>query len=163
MTRRAEDKMQNRQTAEIVFDAVQDLHNKEQIVTRDELANATGLKLTVIDDRLAYLVDNGRVMRVQRGVFVPAFNHHPARHISRTILPDGTNLIEIGETVMHLTPREARMLGDIVAAPGAQMAAIELGNQSVQEVGLLKQALGKLQAQLADLKLKQAKEEGADA
>ena len=65
-------------SAEIVFEAIQDLHVHEQIVTREILAELTGLKLTTIDDRLAHLVDNGRIRRVQRGVFVPMEQHRLA-------------------------------------------------------------------------------------
>ena len=38
--------------AEVVLSAVQDLFAREQIVTRETLAELTGLKLTTIDDRL---------------------------------------------------------------------------------------------------------------
>jgi hypothetical protein len=35
-----------------VLQAVQDLHAQEQIVTRETLAEFTGLKLAIVDDRL---------------------------------------------------------------------------------------------------------------
>ena len=80
--------------AEVVLSAVQDLFAREQIVTRETLAELTGLKLTTIDDRLGYLLDNGRIRRVQRGVFVPLEQHKPARPISRTLCPDGTTVLD---------------------------------------------------------------------
>lgn len=95
----------NKSTAEIVLSAVQDLFAREQIVTRETLAELTGLKLTTIDDRLGHLVDNGKIRRVQRGVFVPLEQHRPARPISRTLCPDGTTVLEVGDTVMILSPR----------------------------------------------------------
>jgi len=94
-----------RSTAEIVFEAIQDLFAREQIVTRETLAELTGLKLTTIDDRLGHLLDNGKIRRVQRGVFVPLEQHKPARPISRTLCPDGTTVLEVGDTVMILSPR----------------------------------------------------------
>lgn len=117
-------------TAEIVLEAVQDIHAREQIVTRETLAELTGLKLTTIDDRLGYLLDNGRIRRVQRGVFVPMEQHKPARLITRTLLPDGTTVLEIGDTVMQLTPRESRVLGELMAGSGQQYAAIQVGHET---------------------------------
>ena len=67
-----------RSTAEDIFEAIQGMQVREQIVTRETLAEMTGLKQSIIDDRLAHLVDNGRIHRVQRGVFVPAVQHRPA-------------------------------------------------------------------------------------
>ena len=117
-------------TAEIVLEAVQDIHAREQIVTRETLAELTGMKLTTIDDRLGYLLDNGKIRRVQRGVFVPMEQHKPARLITRTLLPDGTTVLEIGDTVMQLTPRESRVLGELMAGSGQQYAAIQIGHEA---------------------------------
>lgn len=118
--------------AEIVLETVQDLHAREQIVTREILADVTGLKLTTIDDRLGYLVDNGKVRRVQRGVFVPMEQHKPARPISRTLCPDGTTVLEVGDTVMILTPRESRMLGEVMTGAAQQFVAIEIGHEGAR-------------------------------
>lgn len=114
----------------LVLEAVQDLHNQEQIVTRETLAELTGLKLTVIDDRLGVLADDGAILRVQRGVYVPAPHHPPARPMSKTVIPDGTVKIEIGDEVLTLTPREDRMLANLQAGAAAQAAAIETGRNT---------------------------------
>jgi len=120
-----------RSNAELVLEAIQDLHNMEQVVTRETLSTVTGLKLTVIDDRVAYLIDNGQVHRIQRGVFVPAPDHKPARLMSKTVLPDGTVKIDIGDDqTLTLTPRENRMLGELMSGSGQQFSAIEIGHQS---------------------------------
>ena len=121
-----------RSTAEIVFEAIQDLFAREQIVTRETLAELTGLKLTTIDDRLGYLLDNGKIRRVQRGVFVPLEQHKPARPISRTLCPDGTTVLEVGDTVMILTPRESRMLGEVMTGAAQQFVAIEIGHEGAR-------------------------------
>ena len=79
------DELQRSKTsAELVIEAVEDLHSQEQVATRDTIAEATGLKLSIIDDRLKVLVNDGRLHRVSAGVFVPAANHPPARPISKT-------------------------------------------------------------------------------
>ena len=131
--------------AEIVLSAVQDLFAREQIVTREILSELTGLKLTTIDDRLGHLVDTGKIRRVQRGVFVPLEQHRPARPISRTLCPDGTTVLEVGDTVMILSPRESRMIGELMAGSSQQYAAIEIGHETAR----LNAAL---QAQISDVR-----------
>lgn len=113
---------------QIVLEAVEDLYRLEQIVTRETLAEYTGLKLSVIDDRLKALVADERIARVQRGVFVPVAQHPPARPISHTELPDGTVVLDIGDEVLHLTPREARTLGAMLGGRALQAAQVDLGN-----------------------------------
>ena len=93
----------NRTTLQQILDTVQELHNLEQIVTREAVKEATGLPLTTVDDRLATLVDRGDITRIGRGVFVPAVRHPPARPISKTVLPDGSVKLEIGDEVLTLT------------------------------------------------------------
>lgn len=122
--------MTKRTNKALVQEAVEDLHRLEQIVTRETLAEHTGLKLSIIDDRLKSLHQDGQIIRVQRGVYVPVVRHPPARHISQTILPDGMVVLEIGDDVMHLTPREARTLASMVAALATQAAQIELGQKT---------------------------------
>ena len=134
--------------AEIVLSAVQDLFAREQIVTRETLAELTGLKLTTIDDRLGYLLDNGRIRRVQRGVFVPMEQHKPARPISRTLCPDGTTVLEVGDTVMILTPRESRMLGEVMTGAAQQFVAIEIGHEGARLNSVLSAQLSDVRREL---------------
>lgn len=122
--------MTKRTNKALVLEAVEDLHNLEQIATRETLHEYTGLKLTTIDDRLKTLHQDGDIIRVQRGVYVPVVRHPPARHISQTILPDGMVVLEIGDDVMHLTPREARTLAMMVSALATQASQIELGQKA---------------------------------
>lgn len=119
-------------SADIVLDAIRDLHDREQIVTRETLSELTGLNMTTIDDRLGYLADNGKIRRVQRGVFVPMEQHKPARPISRTLLPDGATVLEVGDEVLHLTPRESRMLGEVMAGSAQAFVAIEIGHEAAR-------------------------------
>lgn len=114
----------------VILEAIQDLHAQEQIVTRETLVQVTGLKLTVIDDRLGVLVDDEKILRVQRGVFVPAPQHPPARPMSKTLMPDGMVKIEIGDEVMTLTPREDRALASLQAGVAVQFASVELGHNT---------------------------------
>lgn len=117
-----------RTNKQLVLEAVEDLHRLEQIVTRETLANHLGMKLSVIDDRLKALVADERIIRVQRGVFVPVTQHPPARPISHTELPDGTVVLDIGDDVLHLTPREARTLGAMLGGRALQAAQVDIGH-----------------------------------
>lgn len=130
----------------VVFEAVQDLHAQEQIVTRETLARHTGLKLSVVDDRIATLIDDGDVLRVQRGVFIPAPMHPPARAISKTVLPSGLVKLEIGDEVMTLTPREDRMLGSLMSGAATQFSQVETGHQMAVLVSEVKRKLSELGA-----------------
>ena len=141
-------------SAEIVFEAIQDLHVHEQIVTREILAELTGLKLTTIDDRLGHLVDNGKIRRVQRGVFVPLEQHRPARPISRTLCPDGTTVLEVGDTVMILSPRESRMIGELMAGSSHQYAAIEIGHETARLNAALQAQISDVRREVARMGLK---------
>lgn len=121
--------MSNRNSTDVIFDAVVDLHNNEQIVTRTTLAAILDVKIGIIDDRLSHLVDTGKIIRVERGVYVPVIQHPPSRLMSKTVLPDGTVKIDIGDDVLTLTPKEARSLGSLMAAEAMQFCSVEMGHQ----------------------------------
>lgn len=141
--------MPSRSSTQIVLQAVQDLHAQEQIVTRETLTEVTGLKLAIVDDRLAALVDDMVIRRVQRGVYVPAEQHPPARVISKVLLPDGTVKIDIGDQVLTLTPREDRMLAALQAGVMMQVATIEVGHHAAQMSGEMNTRMNKLERLMA--------------
>ena len=150
-----------RSNAEVVLGAIEDLHAREQIVTRETLAELTGLKLTTIDDRLGHLVDNGKIRRVQRGVFVPLEQHRPARPISRTLCPDGTTVLEVGDTVMILSPRESRMIGELMAGSSQQYAAIEIGHEAARLNAVLQAQISEVRREVARMGLTREEDQHA--
>lgn len=103
-----------RVTAQEVLDFITDLHYQEQQVTRELLAERIGVRLSVIDEHLKVMTNDGRIRRVGRGVYAPMQSMPPARAMSKTLLPDGYVKIEIGDQVLTLTPREDRMLGNLM-------------------------------------------------
>ena len=113
-----------------ILDAVCELHALEQVATRETVAELTGLKLSVVDDRLGALVDDDLLKRVLRGVYVPVEKHPPARPMSKLILPDGMVKLEIGDEVLTLTPKEDRALALLQAGAATHAAAIETGRQT---------------------------------
>ena len=56
-------------STERIFQAVRELRAMDQIATRETVAELTGLKMTVVDDRLRALVDDGKLKRLLRGVY----------------------------------------------------------------------------------------------
>lgn len=133
-------------TKDFVLEEVIDLHAREQIVTRETLADFTGRKLAIIDEALRTLVNEERVARVQRGVYVPVVQHPEARLVSLTVLPDGTVKLEIGDDhVLTLTPREARSVGVTLGGLAAQAASIEAGHQAALMASAFNNRLSKLE------------------
>ena len=138
--------------AETILEAIEDLHNQEQIVTRETLAQLTDLKLSIVDDRLSYLVDSGQIIRVQRGVFIPTPKHRVARLMSKMVLPGGTVKIEIGDDqILTLTPREARNLGNLMVAEAMQYANIEMGHNMAILQSEISSQMRKLNRKVTDL------------
>jgi len=136
----------NKTTLQQILDTVQELHNLEQIVTREAVREVTGLALTTVDDRLAVLVDRGEITRIGRGVFVPAVKHPPARSISKTVMPDGSVKLEIGEEVLTLTPREDRTLAGVQAGAALQFIGIDTEQTIVQVAADLRLKIHELEA-----------------
>lgn len=110
-----------------VYEAVRELRAGEQIATRETVAELSGLKLSVVDDRLRTLVDDGQLKRLLRGVYELVETFPPSRAISKTIMTDGFVKIEIGDDVLTLTPTEDRALALLQAGAAAQVMALETG------------------------------------
>ena len=131
--------MSNQRNSQKVLEAIQDLHNLEQIVTRENLSSSLAMPMSVIDASLAYLVDCGHIIRIQRGVFRPSIAHTPARMISQSELSDGCVLIEIGDDVsLTLTPKEARVIGTMLQGRAIQYAQIESGQAMIDLANTIK-------------------------
>ena len=131
--------MSNQRNSQKVLEAIQDLHNLEQIVTRENLSSSLAMPMSVIDASLAYLVDCGYIIRIQRGVFRPSVAHSPARMISQSELSDGCVLIEIGDDIsLTLTPKEARVIGTMLQGRAIQYAQIESGQAMIDLANTIK-------------------------
>lgn len=101
-------------STERVYQAVQELRAADQIATRETVAALTGLKLSIVDDRLGALVDNGRLKRLIRGVYELVEVYPAPRIISKTILPNRYVKYDIGDDVITLTPTEDRALASLM-------------------------------------------------
>lgn len=118
-----------------VLDAVRELRALDQIATRETVAELTGLKLSVVDDRLSALVGDEKLKRLLRGIYEVVEEYPPKRNISKTILDSGYILIEIAgrdgtpDVVLHLTPREDRDLSMLCVGAAGQAILINSTNQ----------------------------------
>ena len=91
-----------------VLDAVRDLRELDQIATRETVAELTGLKMGIVDDRLRALVDDGRLKRLLRGIYELVETYPEPRELSCTTLSNGWVKLELGDALLSLTPTEAR-------------------------------------------------------
>lgn len=134
-----------------VLDAVQELSRLEQVATRENVAELTGLTLTVVDDRLKSLTDDMKIRRLIRGIYVPAHTYPAARPITITEIPDGWVNVEVGQTVLILTPREARMLGRGLAGHVDDFRAGEAVRQSMLLASDLASSVQSLERRIQEL------------
>lgn len=137
-----------------IFDAVRDLRSLEQIATRETVAELTGLKLSVVDDRLRALIDDGKLKRLLRGIYELVETYAPPRNISKTILDSGHVLIEITgrpgveDVILHLTPCEDRALAQLSVGAAGQAILINSTNQHLYLATELAAKVEKLEREL---------------
>lgn len=118
-----------------VLEAVRELRAKNQIATRDTVAELTGLKLSIVDDRLSALVGDVKLKRLLRGIYELVEEYPPTRNISKTILDSGYIMIEIAgrdgnpDVVLHLTPSEDRALSMLSVGAAGQAILINSTNE----------------------------------
>lgn len=132
-----------------IFDAVRELRSLEQIATRETVADLTGLKLSVVDDRLRTLVDDGKLKRLLRGVYELVETYPETRAISKTVLPTGYVKYDIGDEVITLTPVEDRVLAQLGIGAAGQAIMIQSTNQHLY---LATELAAKVEAQGREIK-----------
>ena len=137
-----------------VHQAVRELRALEQIATRETVAELTGLKLAIVDDRLRALVDDGKLKRLMRGVYELVEEYPETRNISKTILASGYVMLEItgrkgvDDIVIHLTPTEDRKLAELSVGAAGQAILINSTNQHLYLATELAAKVEKLEREL---------------
>lgn len=116
-----------------VLEAVIDLHNKETPASRTTIAKLTGIKQTAVDECLKRLADDELIYRLCSGVYAPVVQHPPQRTIYKTMLPDGTVKLDIGDDVITLTPAEARKVGSLMIGEGMEYGNIALSARFAEQ------------------------------
>ncbi|HEY8356331.1 MAG TPA: hypothetical protein VIL30_02620 [Ramlibacter sp.] len=100
-------------STEQVYRSIVEHREMGRACSRATLRDATGLPLTIVDDRVKHLKNVGRIRLAGgvAGIFEPSEDRSEDRAISTTIMPNGRVKVEIGDTVLDLSMREARNLG----------------------------------------------------
>lgn len=100
-------------STDLVMRSIVEHREMGRIASRATIREATNLPLTVIDDRVKYLKAIGRIRLAGNvaGIFEPCDDREEDRAISTTILPNGRVKLEIGDSVIEVTMREARHIG----------------------------------------------------
>lgn len=141
---------------QIILETIIDLHNKDTPASRITVAKMTGIKQTVVDYYLKELADDGVIYRVCNGVYAPAFQHPPSRTIYKSILPDGTVKIDIGDDVLTLTPKEARTLGGLMFAEATEYGSLALTHRLLEQENAFHNRLKRLEKELKGYRSVQA-------
>lgn len=139
-------------STERIFQAVRELRAMDQIATRETVAELTGLKLSVVDDRLRNLVDDGRLKRLLRGVYELVESFPEPRAISKTVLPNGAVVYDIGDDVWTLSPQEARVLAELSMGAAGTAVLINSTNQHLYLATELAAKVERLEREMKALK-----------
>lgn len=114
---------------EMVFQAVAELRRLDQPATGAAIAELTGLKRTIVDDRLRILITDKRLHQRARGYYEVVEFFNAPRVISKTVLPSGMVVFDIGDDVIALNPQESRVLAELCIGAAHTALMIHTTNQ----------------------------------
>lgn len=135
-----------------IYEAVRELRQLEQTATRESVADLTGLPLSIVDDRLRALVDDGKLKRLLRGIYELVEQFAPPRPMSCSILTDGQVNFEIGDAVLLFSPQEARSAARALAGFAEDARVIESTRQHLFLATELAAKVKKLELELKALR-----------
>lgn len=115
----------DRSSGEIIWDTIMDLHRQSQVSTREELVSITGLKMTIVDDHVSRLIEDGRLRRLRPGVFAPLVTRPEPDAISITDHPEGLVIIEIGDQELRINEATSRRLARRLMGDAVQFSNIQ--------------------------------------
>lgn len=140
--------MTQRHPTQATLEVIRELHAQAQQPTTAAIAEVAGIKLGTATDHTRTLVEQGLIRRVARGVFAPVHVHPEPRAVTKTVLPDGCTKLEVGDTVLLLTPHEDRMLATLMGGAASQVAAIQAGHTAAMLASDMNQRLNVLERSL---------------
>jgi hypothetical protein len=104
------------------YQTILDLHHAGKPAARQLIATILNEKLSVVDEAVKRLREDGLVRTVVPGILEPVAQFPPDRPISRTTLPDGRTKIEMDDFLIELTPHEAQVLGKMLMGDAMQLS-----------------------------------------
>jgi DNA-binding Lrp family transcriptional regulator len=99
-----------RTNRETIYEGIQSLEASGRRATRRILSQMLNLKLSIVDDHIDRLEEDGMVRRLGGGVMELVAQHAPSRAMTVTRNLDGSCCVEFGDVIFSLTPQEERML-----------------------------------------------------
>ena len=103
-----------RKNREIVLQCIVDICGHGGYASRAKIVELTQLKMTAVDEQIDRLKVDGLIRPLYNGVFEPV-DQSIDRCVSTTSLPMGRTMVEVGEEILCLTPREAFALAKQLA------------------------------------------------
>ncbi|WP_194773109.1 hypothetical protein [Diaphorobacter caeni] len=97
-------------TSQIIWDAILGMRANSQAISRQRLMELTGLTYTKIDDHVSRWIEDGRLRRVVDGVYELVDPMPEPRTVMFSDTPDGMTVIEVGDQVLKVWPREAQII-----------------------------------------------------
>lgn len=137
-------------TGQRIWEAITDIFNVDQVVTRESLVEFTGYKMTIIDDHVTRLIENGQLRRVRSGVFVPIPRYAPPRPVYGSMTTDGFFVLEVGDQKVVMQPKEARQAGALLAGQFMQLTSIQANCDLNQLVNDLQDGLKAVRRELGN-------------
>jgi hypothetical protein len=109
-------------TTDLVYRAIVECREVGRIATRASISKMTNLPLTIVDDRVKHLkaIEQIRLAGNVSGVFEPCEDRLEDRPVYAGIMNNGIVKVEVGDTVLDLTQREARNLGALLGGLALQ-------------------------------------------
>lgn len=132
-----------RMTRQTIWAAMVDMRSQSQCITRVTLAEATGFKMSVLDDHISRMVDDGLLRRCGPGIVEIIEQYPEPRSISITDTPDGWTIIEVGDEIIKVHPQERRALAKRMAGDVVQYSNIELGREMGTALAQVQAALNR--------------------
>jgi hypothetical protein len=102
-----------------------DLRDRGRLITRQSLSELLRLRMTIIDDHVKRMKDNGEIRMAVPGVYELLDEAPPDRAISATFLPNGRVKVEVGDDLLDLSMRECQALGMATAGVFLQFTRLE--------------------------------------
>jgi hypothetical protein len=96
-----------RTSRQLVYQAIADLCAANRQASRKAISDVTDLAMSIVDDHVKNLKDDGLIRLVVPGIF-ELVDQTVDRAVFGGMVPDGKFKLEIGDHVLDLTLREAR-------------------------------------------------------
>lgn len=139
-------------TRQRVLQCIVDLHNARRPVSRNLVAQHLNERLSVVDDAVKRLKEDGLVRTVVPGIVEPVEQFPPDRPISKTVLPNGWTKLEFGDECHQFTPHESAVIGSLFHGDYRMVATWHEERRAGAEIVQLQATVRALQKELREIR-----------